>query len=168
MTCSQSGCEVQRHVSAFSLKTRCACHFILNGAVPNSTLALHCALKPQEPRSSGPWTPGAPAPAPAEVLASRGTSWSRGKWSRGKWQAAGVISVVGKVALTLYPPLRPLSHNNVNHRDGAEGVNTITASPKRSGVWSAKSQGLQAFRPATSREINPWHSKYLRSDGHAR
>jgi hypothetical protein len=26
------------------------------------------ALKPQEPRSSGPWTPG--APAPAEVLAS--------------------------------------------------------------------------------------------------
>jgi hypothetical protein len=26
--------------------------------------------KPQEPRSSGPWTPG--APAPAEVLASRG------------------------------------------------------------------------------------------------
>jgi hypothetical protein len=28
------------------------------------------ALKPQEPRSGGPWTPG--APAPAEVLASRG------------------------------------------------------------------------------------------------
>jgi hypothetical protein len=27
-------------------------------------------LKPQEPRSSGPWTPG--APAPAEVLAGRG------------------------------------------------------------------------------------------------
>jgi hypothetical protein len=28
------------------------------------------ALQPQEPRSSGPWTPG--APEPAEVLASRG------------------------------------------------------------------------------------------------
>jgi hypothetical protein len=28
------------------------------------------ALEPQEPRSSGPWTPS--APAPAEVLASRG------------------------------------------------------------------------------------------------
>jgi hypothetical protein len=28
------------------------------------------ALKPQEPRSGGPWTPG--APAPAEELASRG------------------------------------------------------------------------------------------------
>jgi hypothetical protein len=38
------------------------------------------ALKPQEPHSSGPWTPG----APAEVLANRGVvvveSWSRGKW----------------------------------------------------------------------------------------
>jgi hypothetical protein len=45
-------------------KARCACHFILNEAVRNS------ALKPQEPRSSGPWTPG--APAPAEVLAGRG------------------------------------------------------------------------------------------------
>jgi hypothetical protein len=32
------------------------------------------ALKPQEPHSSGPWTPG----APAEVLASRGV-WSRGR-----------------------------------------------------------------------------------------
>jgi hypothetical protein len=38
------------------------------------------ALKPQEPRSGGPWTPG--APAPAEVLANRGVvvvvveSWS--------------------------------------------------------------------------------------------
>jgi hypothetical protein len=31
------------------------------------------ALKPQEPHSSGPWTPG----APAEVLA-RPASWSRG------------------------------------------------------------------------------------------
>jgi hypothetical protein len=28
------------------------------------------ALKPQEPRSGGPWTPG--PPAPAEVLAGRG------------------------------------------------------------------------------------------------
>ena len=45
------------------------------------------ALKPQEPRSSGPWTPG--APAPAEVLASRGVVVS---WSRGKVQAAGAIS----------------------------------------------------------------------------
>ena len=34
-------------------------------------------------------------------------------------QAAGAISVVGKAVLTLYPPLRPLSHN-VNPRDGAQ------------------------------------------------
>jgi hypothetical protein len=42
--------------------------FFFNEADPNSALALHW-LKPQEPRSSGPWTPG--APAPAAVLASR-------------------------------------------------------------------------------------------------
>jgi hypothetical protein len=54
----------------FSLKMRCACHFILNGVVRNSSLDPRAALKPQEPRSSGPWTPG--APAPAEVLGSRG------------------------------------------------------------------------------------------------
>ena len=77
------------------------------------------ALKPQEPRSSGLWTPG--APAPAEVPASR-ESWSRGRGaSRGKWQAAGAISVVGKAVLTLHPPLRPLSHN-VNPRDGAQDI----------------------------------------------
>jgi hypothetical protein len=66
------------------------------------------ALKPKEPRSGGPWTPG--APAPAEVLGPR-ESWSRGRgrgvWGRGrgKWQAAGAISVVGKAVLTLHPPL---------------------------------------------------------------
>jgi hypothetical protein len=71
------------------------------------------ALKPQEPRSSGPWTPGAPAPAARSSRVAE--LWS---WSRGKWQAAGAIFVVGKVPLTLHPPLRPLSHN-ANPRDGA-------------------------------------------------
>jgi hypothetical protein len=76
------------------------------------------ALKPQEPHSSGPFTPGAPAPAASrEVLASRGVvvveSW--------QGQAAGAISVEGKAVLTLYPPLRPLSHN-VNPRDGAQDI----------------------------------------------
>jgi hypothetical protein len=38
-------------------------------------------------------------------------------------RAAGAISdsVVGKAVLTLYPPLRPLSHN-VNPRDGAQDI----------------------------------------------
>jgi hypothetical protein len=45
-------------------------------------------------------------------------SWSRGK----QGQAAGAISVVGKAVRTLYPPLRPLSHN-VNPRDGAQDIN---------------------------------------------
>ena len=38
-------------------------------------------------------------------------------------QAAAAISVVGKAVLTLYPPLRPLSHN-VNPRDGAQDIST--------------------------------------------
>jgi hypothetical protein len=53
MACSQSGrkvfdtfqrrrCEQFKALSAlFSPKMRCACHFILNGAAPNSALALH-------------------------------------------------------------------------------------------------------------------------------
>jgi hypothetical protein len=69
------------------------------------------ALKPHEPHSSGPWTPG----APAEVLASRGVVVV------GSWQAAGVIFVVGKAVLTLHPPLRPLSHN-ANPWDGAQDM----------------------------------------------
>jgi hypothetical protein len=55
------------------------------------------ALELQEPHSSGPWTPG----APAEVLAGVAESWS---WSRGKWQAVGAIFVVGKAVITLHPP----------------------------------------------------------------
>jgi hypothetical protein len=44
------------------------------------------ALKLQEPRSSGPWTPG--APAPADVLASRGVvSRGRGVVASDKLQA---------------------------------------------------------------------------------
>jgi hypothetical protein len=39
-------------------------------------------------------------------------------------QAAGAISVIGKAVLTLYPPLRPLSHN-VNPRDGAQDIQSI-------------------------------------------
>jgi hypothetical protein len=73
------------------------------------------ALKPQEPRSSGPWTPG--APAPAEVLASRGVvvveSW------QGKWQAAGAIFAL--CSREGGPPLRPFSHN-VNPRDGVQDI----------------------------------------------
>jgi hypothetical protein len=43
------------------------------------------AWKPQEPRSSGPWTPG--APAPAEILASRESrSRGRGVVASGKLQ----------------------------------------------------------------------------------
>jgi hypothetical protein len=45
-------------------------------------------------------------------------------------QAAGAISVVGKAVLTLYPPLRPLSHN-VNPRDGAQDI----ASPTGNKEW---------------------------------
>jgi hypothetical protein len=74
--------------------------------------ALSCCIEaPQEPHSSGPWTPG----APAEVLASRGVM--------GSWQAAGVIFVVGKVVLTPHPPLRPLGHN-ANPRDGPQDINS--------------------------------------------
>ena len=47
-------------------------------------------------------------------------------------QAAGAISVVGKAVLTLYPPLRPLSHN-VNPRDGAQDIPIPPMGP--SVVW---------------------------------
>jgi hypothetical protein len=76
------------------------------------------ALKPQEPHSSGPFTPGPPAPAAGSSrLASRGVVVVE-PW---QGQAAGAISGVGKAILTLYPPLRPLSHN-VNPRDGAQDI----------------------------------------------
>jgi hypothetical protein len=98
---------------------RCACRFILNGAFRNRQRP-RAALKPQEPRSSGPWTPG--APAPAEVLAGRGVVVvERGVVASGKRQELFLVSVVGKAVLTLYPPLRPLSHN-VNPRDGAQDI----------------------------------------------
>jgi hypothetical protein len=84
------------------------------------------ALKPQEPRSSGPWTPGAPAPA-AEVLASRGVAVVE---SRQVASCSGATSVVGKAVLTLHPPLRPLSHNNANPRDGAQDI-----SGREGGSW---------------------------------
>jgi hypothetical protein len=71
---------------------------------------LRDALKPQEPRSSGPWTPGANRGVGVLVV----ESWQ-------VWQAAGAIFVVGKAVLTLHPPLRPLSHN-VNSRDGAQDI----------------------------------------------
>ena len=51
----------------FGLKMRCA-SFYFERSCPEQR--PRAALKPQEPHSSGPWTPG--APAPAEVLASRG------------------------------------------------------------------------------------------------
>jgi hypothetical protein len=67
-------------------KMRCA-SFYFERSCPKQrprALALH-ALKPQEPRSSGPWTTAEP------VLASRGVV--------GSWQAPRVIFVVvGKVA----------------------------------------------------------------------
>jgi hypothetical protein len=81
------------------------------------------ALKPQEPRSSGPsLDPGRPRPPPplrssrvVESLVRRGVVAS------GKLQELFLVSVVGKAVLTLYPPLRPLSHN-VNPRDGAQDI----------------------------------------------
>ena len=39
----------------------------------------HAALEPQEPRSGGPWTPGAPAPAARSSRVVELWSWSRGK-----------------------------------------------------------------------------------------
>jgi hypothetical protein len=95
-----------------SLRMRCACHFILNKAVPEQR--PRAALKPQEPRSSGSWTPGAPTPVRrrgptrSSLLASR-ESRVASRVASGKWQAAGAgaTSVVGKAVLTLYPPLGP-------------------------------------------------------------
>jgi hypothetical protein len=79
------------------------------------------ALKPQDPHSSGPWTPG----APAEVLASRGVVVVE------SWLAAGVIFVVGKAVLTLHPPLRPLSHNANPPTPGTGGAKDmrVTGTP---------------------------------------
>jgi hypothetical protein len=100
----------------FSPKMRCACHFCLERSCPEQR--PRAALKPQEPHSRGPFTPGAPAPAARrEVLAGRGVVVV-GSW---QGQAAGAISVVEKAVLTLPPPLRPLSHN-ANPRDGAQDI----------------------------------------------
>jgi hypothetical protein len=75
-------------------------------------------LKPQEPRSSGPWTPG--APAPAEVLAGRGVVVVE------SWQVASCRSYLcsreGGPHTSPTPETSwPLSHN-VNPRDGAQGI----------------------------------------------
>jgi hypothetical protein len=98
-----------------SLKMRCACHFILNEA--SGTAPSRCIDAARAPLERA-LDPGRPRPrrGPRE-------SWSRGRGvvASGKWQAAGAISVVGKTVLTLYPPLRPLSHN-VNPRDGAQDM----------------------------------------------
>jgi hypothetical protein len=115
----QPGCKsvARRAIQSawcFGLKMRCA-SFYFERSCPEQR--PRAALKPQEPHSSGPWTPG----APAEVLASRGVM--------GSWQAAGVIFVVGEVVLTLHPPLRALSHN-VNPRDGAQDT-----------AWSTNNRG---------------------------
>jgi hypothetical protein len=78
----------------------------------------HAALEPQEPRSGGAWTPGAPAPAArSSRVVERGVVVAE-SW---QGQAAGAISVVGKAVLTLYSPLRPLSHD-ANPRDGAQDI----------------------------------------------
>jgi hypothetical protein len=61
------------------------------------------ALKPQEPHSSGPWTPGGPPPRSSRVV----ESWSCVEsWSRGKH---------------FTPEACPLSHN-ANPRDGAQDI----------------------------------------------
>jgi hypothetical protein len=78
------------------------------------------ALKPPRAPLERALYPGRPRPR-REVLASRGVvvvvvvveSW--------QGQATGAISVAGKAVLTLYPPLRPLSHN-VNPRYGAQDI----------------------------------------------
>jgi hypothetical protein len=51
-----------------SLKTAMRVSFLFERSCPEQR--PRAALKPQDPRSSRPWAPG--APAPAEVLASRG------------------------------------------------------------------------------------------------
>jgi hypothetical protein len=100
--------------------------FFLNEAVRNIALTLHWS--PKSPARAGPG-PRAPRPR-REVLASRGVvvveSW--------QGQAAGAISVVGKAVLTLYSPLKPLSHN-VNPRDGAQDMFN----------WAAKPIGLSSI-----------------------
>jgi hypothetical protein len=96
------------------------------------------ASKPQEPHSSGPWTPG----APAEVLARFVESWP---WSRGKWQAAEATFVVGKAVLTLHPPRRPLSHNAITSTPGA-GPRTST----KIGLSTYQSPALRRATSSTS------------------
>jgi hypothetical protein len=110
------------------------------------------ALKPQEPHSSGTWTPG----APAEVLASRGVVVVESR------QAAGVIFVVciGKAVLKLHPPLRPLSHN-VNPRDGAQDI-TLTSNKYTTTSWDKRQEPAPQFsalyETSTARyDTRRWH-----------
>jgi hypothetical protein len=77
------------------------------------------ALKPQEPRSSGPWTPG----APAEVLASRGVVVVESWLASGKLQELS-LQYERRSSHFTQPPLRPLSHN-VNPRDGAQDMASL-------------------------------------------
>jgi hypothetical protein len=102
------------------------------------------ALKPQEPHSSGPFTPGAPAPAARSSRVVELWSWSRGKAG----QAPGAISEVGKAVLTLYPPLRPLSHN-VNPRDGPQDISSRARKTQRS-TWPVQSLALETHLRASA------------------
>ena len=91
--------------------------FFLNEAVRNIALTLHWSPKSPARAGPGPRAPPPPPRGPRE-------SWSCGRGVVGQEQAAGAIFVVGKAVLTLYPPLRPLSHN-VNPRDGAQDMSGI-------------------------------------------
>jgi hypothetical protein len=63
-------------------------------------------------------------------------------------QAAGATSVVGKAVLTLYPPLRPLSHN-VNPRDGAQDMQRLGPRSGSSAPATGQcSESCQFLRPA--------------------
>jgi hypothetical protein len=64
-------------MSCLGLQMRYVSFFYFERSCPEQR--PRAALKPQEPHSSGPWTPG----APAEVLARRGVVAVE------SWQAAG-------------------------------------------------------------------------------
>jgi hypothetical protein len=95
---------------------RCACHvsFYFERSCPEQR--PRAALKPQEqPHSSGPWTPG----APAEVLTGRGVVVVE------SWQAESCRSYLccsrEGGPHTSSTPGSPLSHD-VNPRDGAQDI----------------------------------------------
>jgi hypothetical protein len=58
------------------------------------------------------------------------------------------VVVVGKAVLTLYPPLRPLSHN-VNPRDGAQDINGFVSIVDRDANQTPMSTDMTLAPPAS-------------------